>query len=154
MISKAVFAGTFDPFTLGHFEIAERASKCFDEVIVAVADVTGKKCMFPLEKRVKLAEKSLSTLKNVVVKPFSGFLVDFMKENGASVFVRGLRNSVDFEYERNLYNVYKSQDENVEGCYFMASNEYLHISSSLVREVLAIGGDAKKYVREEIRGDL
>lgn len=154
MISKAVFAGTFDPFTLGHFEIAERASKRFDEVIVAVADVTGKKCIFPLEKRVKLAEKSLSTLKNVVVKPFSGFLVDFMKENGASVFVRGLRNSVDFEYERNLYNVYKSQDENVEGCYFMASNEYLHISSSLVREVLAIGGDAKKYVREEIRGDL
>lgn len=154
MISKAVFAGTFDPFTLGHFEIAERASKRFDEVIVAVADVTGKECMFLLEKRVKLAEKSLSTLKNVVVKPFSGFLVDFMKENGASVFVRGLRNSVDFEYERNLYNVYKSQDENVEGCYFMASNEYLHISSSLVREVLAIGGDAKKYVREEIRGDL
>ena len=86
--------------------------------------------------------------------PFGGFLVDFMKKNGATVFVRGLRNSVDFEYERNLYNVYKSQDENVEGCYFMASNEYLHISSSLVREVLSIGGNAEKYVREEIRGDI
>ena len=154
MISKAVFAGTFDPFTLGHFEIAERAAKRFDEVIVAVADVTGKTCMFSLEKRVELAKKSISSLKNVKVMPFDGFLVDFMKKNGATVFVRGLRNSVDFEYERNLYNVYKSQDENVEGCYFMASNEYLHISSSLVREVLSIGGNAEKYVREEIRGDI
>ena len=154
MISKAVFAGTFDPFTLGHFEIAERAAKRFDEVIVAVADVTGKTRMFSLEKRVELAKKSISSLKNVKVMPFGGFLVDFMKKNGATVFVRGLRNSVDFEYERNLYNVYKSQDENVEGCYFMASNEYLHISSSLVREVLAIGGNAEKYVREEIRGDI
>ena len=154
MISKAVFAGTFDPFTLGHFEIAERAAKRFDEVIVAIADVTGKTCMFSLEKRVKLAKKSISSLKNVKVMPFGGFLVDFMKKNGATVFVRGLRNSVDFEYERNLYNVYKSQDENVEGCYFMASNEYLHISSSLVREVLSIGGNAEKYVREEIRGDI
>lgn len=154
MISKAVFAGTFDPFTLGHFEIAERAAKRFDEVIVAVADVTSKTCMFSLEKRVELAKKSISSLKNVKVMPFGGFLVDFMKKNGATVFVRGLRNSVDFEYERNLYNVYKSQDENVEGCYFMASNEYLHISSSLVREVLSIGGNAEKYVREEIRGDF
>lgn len=154
MISKAVFAGTFDPFTLGHFEIAERASKRFDEVIVAVADVTGKKCMFSLDKRVELATKSLSSLKNVVVKPFSGFLVDFMKDNGASVFVRGLRNSVDFEYERNLYNVYKSQNQDIEGCYFMASNEYLHISSSLVREIMEIGGNPQKYVREEIYGDL
>ena len=84
MISKAVFAGTFDPFTLGHFEIAERAAKRFDEVIVAVADVTGKTCMFSLEKRVELAKKSISSLKNVKVMPFGGFLVDFMKKNGAT----------------------------------------------------------------------
>lgn len=154
MYDKAVFAGTFDPFTLGHYEIAARAAKRFDEVVVAVADVTGKECAFSLAERVKIATLSLQGLKNVKVTSFSGFLVDFMNENGVRTFVRGLRNSVDFEYERNLYNVYKSQCDEIEGCYFMASNECLHISSSLVREVLAIGGDVSKYVRSEALGDV
>ena len=124
MNNKAVFAGTFDPFTLGHYEIAERASKQFTTLYVAVADGNqAKTCRYNIKKRVRIAQLSLGALKNVIVVPFRGFLVDFMRENDIKVFVRGLRNAVDFDYERNLYNVYKSQDDSVEGCYFMASNE-------------------------------
>lgn len=150
MNNKAVFAGTFDPFTLGHYEIAERAAKQFTTLYVAVADGNAaKSCYFNIKKRLKIAQLSLSRLKNVVVVPFKGFLVDFMRENGIEVFVRGLRNSSDFEYERMLFNAYRSQYPEAEGCYLMAFENYSYISSSLVREVIAMDGDASKYVKEE-----
>ncbi len=155
MNNKAVFAGTFDPFTLGHYEIAERASKQFTTLYVAVADGNQtKSCRFNLKKRVKIAQLSLGALKNVIVVPFRGFLVDFMRENDIKVFVRGLRNTVDFEYERNLYNVYKSQDDSVEGCYFMSSNGLAHVSASLVREILDLNGDVTGYIREEAAEEI
>ena len=80
--------------------------------------------------------------------------MDFMRENDIKVFVRGLRNTVDFEYERNLYNVYKSQDDSVEGCYFMASNGLAHDSASLVREILDLNGDVTGYIREEAAEEI
>lgn len=155
MNNKAVFAGSFDPFTLGHYEIAARAVKQFDILYVAVADGNQTKaCRFGLKKRLRIAQLSLEGLKNVVVVPFRGFLVDFMKENDVRVFVRGLRNSVDFEYEKNLFNVYRSQDATVEGLYLMASGEFSHISGSLVRDILALGGDAGKYVCKEAAEEI
>lgn len=155
MNNKAVFAGSFDPFTLGHYEIAARAAKQFDTLYIAVADGNqAKPSRFPLEKRIKIAELSLCDVKNAVVVPFQGFLVDFMRKNDIEVFVRGLRNGVDFEYERNLYNVYKSQNPNIEGLYLMASGEFSHISSSLVREILDLGGDARKYVKENAVAEI
>ncbi len=149
MNSRAVFAGTFDPFTLGHYEIVERASKMFDTLFVAVADDHGKSARYSLNQRLKIVELSLSGLENVKVVTFSGFLVDFMRDNGIKVIVRGLRNSTDFEYERNLFNVYHSQDDTIEGCYLMSGNEFSHISSSLVRRILDLGGDVSKYVKAE-----
>lgn len=150
MNNKAVFAGTFDPFTLGYYEIATRASKQFSTLYVAVADGNqSKTCKFGIKKRLKIAQLSLSEFKNIAVVPFKGFLVDFMRENGINVMVRGLRNVGDFEYERNLFNVYKSQNSNVEACYFISGNEFSHISSSLVRDVMELGGDISKYVRKE-----
>lgn len=150
MNNKAVFAGTFDPFTLGHYEIAARASKQFSTLYVAVADGNqSKTCKFGIKKRLKIAQLSLSEFKNITVVPFKGFLVDFMRENGINVMIRGLRNVGDFEYERNLFNVYKSQNSNVEACYFISGNEFSHISSSLVRDVMELGGDISKYVRKE-----
>ena len=150
MNNKAVFAGTFDPFTLGHYEIVLRASKLFDKVVVAVAGDSGnKKCRYDEKMRAEIAKKSISDIKNAEVVVFDGFLIDFMKCNGIKTFVRGLRNTVDFEYEKNLYNAYLSQDDGVEGCYLMCSNEYAHISSSLVREVLSFNGKIDKYVKAE-----
>ena len=155
MNNKAVFAGTFDPFTLGHYEIAERASKQFTTLYVAVADGNqAKTYRYNIKKRVRIAQLSLGALKNVIVVPFRGFLVDFMRENDIKVFVRGLRNAVDFDYERNLYNAYKSQDDSVEGCYFMASNEFAHVSASLVREILELGGDVSRYIVEEAAEEI
>ncbi len=148
MNNKAVFAGTFDPFTLGHYEIAEQASKVFDEVIIAVA-LSEKKCKFPFDKRIEIAKRSVSSLKNATVMSFSGFLTDFMNEVGAKTFVRGLRNTIDFEYEKTLYNSYKSFDSTIEGVYFMTSQNNSHISSSLVREVLELGGDVSSLVKLE-----
>ena len=155
MNNKAVFAGTFDPFTLGHYEIAERASKQFTTLYVAVADGNqAKTYRYNIKKRVRIAQLSLGALKNVIVVPFRGFLVDFMRENDIKVFVRGLRNAVDFDYERNLYNAYKSQDDSVEGGYFMASNEFAHVSASLVREILELGGDVSRYIVEEAAEEI
>ena len=145
MNNKAVFAGTFDHFTLGHYEIVKRASEQFSTLYVAVSE-SGKNCKFSLKKRVRIAQLSLQSIPNVVVIPFKGFLVDFMKENGITVYVRGLRNSMDFEYERNLYLAYKSQDEKIEGVFYMSSPQNVHISSTLVREILAFDGDVSKYV--------
>ncbi len=155
MNSKAVFAGTFDPFTLGHYEIAVRASKQFSKLYIAVADGNqSKSCRYNIKKRVKIAKLSLSGIKNVVVVPFKGFLVDFMRENGIGVMVRGLRNATDFDYEHNLFNIYKSQDSSIEACYFMSGNEYAHISSSLVRDITELGGDIEKYVRKEAIAEI
>ena len=155
MNNKAVFAGTFDPFTLGHYEIAERAAKQFTTLYVAVADGSASKASyFSVKKRLRIAQLSLAGLKNVVVVPFKGFLVDFMRENGINVLVRGLRNAADFEYEKMLFCAYRSQCPEVEGCYLMASEQYSYVSSSLVREVIAMGGDASKYVREEAAEEI
>ena len=110
MNNKAVFAGTFDPFTLGHYEIAERAAKQFTTLYVAVADGSASKASyFSIKKRLRIAQLSLAGLKNVVVVPFKGFLVDFMRENGINVLVRGLRNAADFEYEKMLFCAYRSR---------------------------------------------
>ena len=150
MNKKAVFAGTFDPFTLGHLDVVKKASKTFDEIIIAVASVSdNKKCMFSLDKRIEIVKASVSGISGVKVVPFSGFLVDFMKENGVNVFVRGLRNSIDFEYEKNLLAVYKSQWNEVEGVYYVTDSDKAHISSSIVREMIMLGGDVKKYLSSE-----
>ena len=148
MNNKAVFAGTFDPFTVGHYELASAASKIFDEIIVAVA-LSEKQCRFSLEERMEIAKRSVSLLKNVTVMSFSGFLTDFMKEVGAKTFIRGLRNTIDFEYEKNLLNAYKSFDNDIEGVYLMPSPALSHVSSSLVREVLSLGGDVSALIKPE-----
>ncbi len=148
MNNKAVFAGTFDPFTLGHYELVEKASRVFDEIIVAVA-LSEKQCKFSLDARIEIAKRSVSSIKNATVMSFSGFLTDFMKEVGAKTFIRGIRNTIDFEYEKNLYNAYKSFDSKIEGVYLIPSPNLSHVSSSLVREVLDLNGDVSALIRPE-----
>lgn len=140
----AVYPGTFDPFTLGHRDIADRASRIFDNVVVAVAADTGKSCA-QLATRVKIAELSVADIKNATVQPFSGLLTDFLHSLGDCVIIRGLRSSVDFESERNLDGVYKSLSPK-DGVFFMSSPQLMHISSTVVRQLCEIGASIKDYV--------
>ena len=141
---KAIFAGTFDPFTLGHRNIAERAAKLFDSVIIAVAEDTGKRTA-PLEARTEIVKAATSDIKNVTVASFVGLLSDYVKAQGDCVLVRGVRSSIDLEYERDITTVYKSQC-GVESVILIADATCSHVSSTVVRTIAALGGDISDYV--------
>ncbi|MCH5157578.1 MAG: pantetheine-phosphate adenylyltransferase [Clostridiales bacterium] len=143
---KAIIAGSFNPFTLGHRDIVTRAAELFDGVIVAVADDTEKSAA-RLSDRVEIAKLSLIGVKNVDVVPFTGLLTDFVKKIGGGVIVRGLRNTVDFEYEKQLGQVYKSLSE-VETLYLMCSPELSHVSSSVVRALVKENAPLDGYVAD------
>ncbi|MDE7108145.1 MAG: pantetheine-phosphate adenylyltransferase [Clostridiales bacterium] len=141
---KAIFAGTFDPFTLGHRNIVERAAKLFDGAIIAVADDTGKNTA-PLSVRTEIAKAAVADMPTVTVESFSGLLSDYVTKKGDCVLVRGVRNSNDLEYERDLTAVYKSLC-GVESIIIITDSAYGHVSSTVVRAVAALGGDINGYV--------
>lgn len=150
MNKKAVFAGSFDPFTMGHFDILSRAVQSFDEIFIGVASDTGKVCRLPIDKRTEIVQDSVKGLKNVSVQSFNGFLVDFVKNTGAQFILRGLRTSNDFEYEKALAEVYKSQMPKLELIYLISSHKYCHISSTIVRELATMGGNVRGYVHDNV----
>ena len=141
---KAVLAGTFDPFTAGHRELAVRASNIFDGVTVAVAADTGKTTA-AIEDRLKIAKASVSDVKNVNVVPFNGLLTRFLDDNAPCVLLRGLRGVRDTEYERDLCRIYKGECS-AECVYLFSSAELEHVSSTVVRQLAMLGGDVKSYV--------
>lgn len=141
---KAIFAGTFDPFTLGHRNIAERAAKLFDSVVIAVAEDTGKRAA-PLEVRTEIVKSAMCDIKNITVESFTGLLADYVKAHGDCVLVRGVRSAMDLEYERDITAVYKSQC-GVESVILIADATCSHISSTVVRTIAALGGDINQYV--------
>lgn len=149
MEKTAVFAGSFDPFTIGHYEIVARAAKFFDKIIVGVAaDTGGKRCVASLAERELMAKASLKDVKNAEVKTFENFLVDFAIENNAKVIVRGLRTFADFEYEKSLSEVYKSQNGEIETFYLISSHNYCHVSGTIVRELARLGGSVDGYIQK------
>ena len=107
MTTRVIYPGTFDPITNGHFDIIKRSAAMFDEIIVAVAASPSKKTLFTLEERVALVQDSVQSLANVSIEGFSGLLVDFAKAKQANLLVRGLRTTMDFEYEFGLTNMYR-----------------------------------------------
>lgn len=141
----AVFAGSFDPFTLGHKDIVLRAAKLFDRIIVAVAEETGKKTR-SLSDRKRIIALSLDGAENVEIVTFSGLLTDFMKENGHTILIRGIRNAMDFDYESSLMSVYRSLYKEIEFILLPSKSELSHVSSTVVRELLKIGADTKDYL--------
>ena len=143
-MKKAIFAGTFDPFTLGHLSILTSALNMGFEVTVAVCEKS--KSGISSGDRVEIVNKSVKGISGVKVESFDGFLIDFMKKSGASVLVRGLRNTVDFEYEKNLYYLYKDMYPQIEVCYLLADKNQDYVSSSVVREIFSLGGDASNYL--------
>ncbi len=144
--TRVVYPGTFDPLTNGHLDLVERASRLFDEVVVAIASSEKKQPLFSLEQRINLAIEAVSHLPNVEVKGFSKLLVFFCQEEKANVLLRGLRAVSDFEYEFQLANMNRALDHSIETAFLTPSEHLSFISSSLVREISTLGGDVSPFV--------
>ncbi len=145
-LSRVIYPGTFDPITNGHLDLIERAADMFDEVIIAVAASPSKNTMFTLEERVAFAQQVTQHLDNVSSKGFSGLMVDFAKQENANVLIRGLRTTVDFEYEFGLTNMYRRLMPGLESVFLTPAEEHAFISSTIVREVAIHGGDVTNFV--------
>jgi len=146
MDNHVLYPGTFDPVTNGHMDIITRAAKMFDKVTVAVAYSPSKQTMFSLQERVDMLQESVKMLDNVSVEGFSGLLVNFAKQKNANLLIRGLRTTVDFEYEFGLTNMYKKLMPNLESIFLTPAEEYAFLSSTIVREVAIHGGEIDQFV--------
>lgn len=146
MKSLAIYAGTFDPITLGHIDIVERAAKLFGRVVVAVALSKAKRTLFTIEERVAMAEQALAHIDGVTVQGFENLTLDFAKQLGATVFIRGLRAVADFDYEFQLANMNRTLNPDIETVFLMPGEKYMFISSSLIREIAALNGDISAFV--------
>jgi pantetheine-phosphate adenylyltransferase len=149
----AVYPGTFDPITLGHEDIVRRAADLFDEVIVAVAGSTNKRTLFSLDERVALA-KSVFIDSNVKVLGFNSLLMQFVQEQGAQMVIRGLRAASDFEYEFQLAGMNRKLFPQLETLFLTPAEQYMFVSSSLVREVATLGGDVHQFVSPAVKAAI
>ena len=152
---KAVCPGSFDPVTMGHLDISERASRMFDELIISVfVNPTKDKAMFSMEERVAMIRKATAHIPNVRVTCFSGLLNEFCEQEGAKFIVRGLRAFTDFEYEFQRALLMKEIDERLETVFIMTNAKYSYLSSSGVREMVYFGGDITGFVPDCIRAEV
>lgn len=155
MAVSAMYPGTFDPITLGHEDLVRRASRLYDRVVVAIAANPGsKQPMFSFDERVELAKASLADIENVTVAGYEGLTVDFAREHGLAVIIRGLRAVSDFEYEFQLANMNRHLTDEVETVFVTPTEKYTFISSSLVREVASLGGDVTEFVSPKVKQAL
>ena len=142
----ALYPGSFDPVTVGHLDITARASRLFDEVVVAVYDTPSKSLLFSTNERVALFEEASAHLPNVRVVKYSGLTVRFARDIGAGVIVRGLRSGYDFEYEFEMAFMNSKLEPEVDLVCFMTSQDYVFVSASLLKEVAKLGGDIREMV--------
>jgi pantetheine-phosphate adenylyltransferase len=143
-----LYPGTFDPVTCGHLDIARRASEIFDDLVVAVSSRSSKELLFSAGERVELVRQSLveSGIRGVGVTSFDGLLIDFMRETGARIFVRGLRVNADFEYEFQMHLANRKMAPELSGIYLMPSESSIYLSSTLVKEIAGYGGSLESFV--------
>ncbi len=147
---RAVYPGSFDPVTLGHLDIARRASRLFDEVIVAVYDAPPKKLLFDTSERIDLWERAVPDLPNVTVVPYKGLTVDLALALHADVLVRGLRALSDFEYELEMAMTNKRMAATVESVFLMSSQEHLYLSSTRIKELWGLGHPVPGMVPDHV----
>ncbi len=146
----AVFAGTFDPVTMGHVDVVRRAAPLFDEIIIAIGVNTAKKTLFSLEKRTEWLGRTFSDLSNIRIEHYEGLTVNFCESVGAKYLLRGLRNGTDFDYEAHIAQLNKSLDSKIETVFMMTSPEFSFISSTLVRDLVIHQGDYQPYVPNSV----
>lgn len=154
MPNIAIYPGTFDPITHGHTDLIERASHLFDQVIVAVVAKPAKNTVFTLDERLNLAAIALAGQKGVEVCCFEGLLVEFARQRGARAILRGLRAVSDFDYEFQLAGMNRKLAPDIETLFLTPAEQYANISSSLVKEIAALGGDVSPFVHKEIVAEL
>jgi len=148
---RAVYPGTFDPMTLGHLDIVQRARQTFDEVVVLLAVNAGKTPLFPLEQRLELVRACTAGLEGVRVESHGGLLADYAQRQGATAIVRGLRAISDFDYEFQMAIINRKLAPGVETVFLMPSEEWSYLNSSIVRELWRFGGDYSRFVPEAVR---
>ncbi|PTY39052.1 pantetheine-phosphate adenylyltransferase [Saccharospirillum sp. MSK14-1] len=154
MSRTVVYPGTFDPITLGHMDLVERALRQFDKVILAVAASPKKKPLFSLDQRVALAREVTKDMGDVQVEGFRNLLVDFAREQNAFTILRGLRVVSDFEYEFQLANMYRALAPDIESLFMTPSEQFSFISSTFVREISLLRGDVTKMVHPVVQQAL
>lgn len=147
---KAVYPGTFDPITYGHLDLLKRATKIFDEVVVAVAHSNNKQPLFSVEERVSMVKKAVAGIENVKVDDFNSLVVDYMKKAGAMTIIRGIRMISDFEYEFQMALTNRQLNSDVETIFMMPNESYCYLSSKLIKEAVLLGADVKQFVPMEI----
>jgi pantetheine-phosphate adenylyltransferase len=153
-LRTVVYPGTFDPITNGHVDLIHRAARLFDRVVVAVAADTGKMPLFSTEERVELVRGSVADHPNVEILPFEGLLVNFARNLGVSVIMRGLRAVSDFEYEFQLAGMNRRMAPDIETLFLTPAEQYAYISSSLVREIARLRGDVSTFVTPTVQAAL
>ena len=146
MKTIAIYPGSFDPITNGHIDLIHRACKLFDEVIIAITQNASKTSLLPINQRIEAVEASITSIDNTQVLGFNSLLVDFAKNHNAQIIIRGLRAVSDFEYEFQLSGMNKRLNPGIETLFMTPSEEFANISSSLVREILSLGGNISPFV--------
>jgi pantetheine-phosphate adenylyltransferase len=147
----AVFPGTFDPFTVGHESIVNRAQSLFDKIYIAIGYNAQKNTFFSLEERIGFINQVFGDIPKIEVVHFEGLTIDFCKELGANYILRGLRTAADFEYERAIAQVNKAMYDGIETVFLLTMPEHTPVNSSIVRDILRHGGDASKFIPEKLK---
>jgi len=155
---KAIYPGSFDPVTNGHVDIIERASKMFDNLVIAIGENVEKECLFSLNERLEMLKDAVKHLKNVKVASFKGLMIDFAKDIKSSVVIRGLRAVSDFDYEFQMALMNRKVNKNIETIFIMTRDSYVFLSASAVKEMAMYGGNVKDLVpylvQEKLRSKL
>ncbi len=149
-MAKAIYPGSFDPFTNGHLDIVKRSAPLFERLIVAIGDNPAKQPLFEKDERIRLIKEIARPLRNVDVEAFDGLLVDYAKKRGAKVVVRGIRTISDFEYEYQMALTNKALAPDIETVFMVTSKEYAFVSAKLIKEAASLGGDIATFVPPEI----